>query len=170
MAVVFRHFVRQVQRDVAGRETWWLGFLRTCKGIKARPCSLFLGLLRLPAAVARQAARREDVDALVKELVAMADHVESKLVDEENIDDEELEEGFLLGVENQITKSLRMDVMAKTAENKKLKTALQEKEAALQEKEAALQEKYAENQRLKDEINRLKTRKIPSSPKPGHDA
>nr|MDO8086629.1 hypothetical protein [Candidatus Sigynarchaeum springense] len=171
LAAVIRRFVRLVQRDVVGREVWWLSFLRECKDIKARPCTSFLGLLRLPAVVARSATRRADFDVLVKELVEMADGTESKLLDEEDIDEEELEEGFLFGVENKITKDLRRDVMSGIAENKKLKGALvekeatiQEKEATIQEKEATIQEKEAENQRLKDEIARLKRKGISRAP------
>ncbi|MBN2153543.1 MAG: hypothetical protein JW839_18960, partial [Candidatus Lokiarchaeota archaeon] len=157
LAALIRRFVRLVQRDVAGRDVWWLSFLRACKGIKSRPCSFFLGFLRLPAAVARAATLKADVDALVKELVEMADHAESKLLDDEDIDEEELEEGFLFGVENKVTRELRKDMLAKIAENEKLKTALQQKEATLQQKEA-------ENQRLKNEIERLKDKTKPHEP------
>jgi hypothetical protein len=142
LAKIVRHFVRQVQRDTAGREVWWLGFLRGCKGIKARPCSTFLGLLQVHAEVARAATRKADLDALVKEIVTMAEETESKVIDEEDIDDDELEEGFLFGVENQVTKSLRKDVIAKNKEIKQLKLAAREKDA--------------DNQRLRAEIERLK--------------
>jgi hypothetical protein len=176
LAKVVRKFLRQVQRDKAGREVWWLGFLRECKGIKARPCSTFLGLLQVHAEVARDATRKADLDALVKEIVIMAEETESKVIDEEDIDDDELEEGFLFGVENQVTKSLRTDVIAKNKEITLLKLAaqakevsynatiqekdatIQEKDATIQEKDATIQEKDAENQRLRAEIERLKRR------------
>jgi hypothetical protein len=132
--------------------------LRECKGIKARPCSTFLGLLQVPAEVARAATRKADLDALVKEIVIMAEETETKVIDEEDIDDDELEEGFLFGVENQVTKSLRADVIAMNKENTRLKIAVREKEVALKEKEVALQEKEADNQRLRAENERLKSR------------
>ncbi|MEX2682123.1 MAG: hypothetical protein Q6373_011015 [Candidatus Sigynarchaeota archaeon] len=163
LAMVIRRFVRLVKGDDAGRDVWWLSFLRACKGIKARPCSFFLGLLQLPARVARAATRKADIDVLVKELVEMADHAESKLLDDEDIDEDELEEGFLFGVENKVTRELRKDVLAKITENKRLKSALQQKEAELKQKEAELKQKEAElkqkeaeNQHLKREIDRLK--------------
>ena len=165
LAKVVRNFVRQIQRDTAGREVWWLGFLRGCKDIKARPCSTFLGLLQVHAEVARSATRKAELDALVKEIVTMVEETESKVIDEEDIDDDELEEGFLFGVENQITKSLRKDVIAKNKEIKHLKKVMQEKEVELQEKEVALQEKEgallekdADNRQLRAEIERLKSR------------
>jgi len=171
---VVRAFLREVQRDKAGRETWWLGFLRECKDIKGRRCSTFLGLLRIPAAAVRGAAGKAGIDALVKELVAMVEDAELKVIEEENIDDDELDEGFLFGVENKVVKRLRKDYIAKDAENKKLKakteqlnamlqetkTALQETKTALQETKTALQEKDAE-------IERLKADKGAVSKKPG---
>jgi len=106
------------------------------------------------------------IDVLIKELVAMVEDAESKVIKEEGIDDDELEEGFLFGVENKVVKRLRKDYIAKEAENKKIKAkteqldaALQEKDAAIQEKDAAIQEKDAENQRLRAEIERLKADK-----------
>jgi hypothetical protein len=92
---------------------------------------------------------------LVKEIVIMAEETESKVIDEEDIDDDELEEGFLFGVENQVTKSLRTDVIAKNKENTRLRL---EARLLLQEKDAALQEKDAVIQRLRAEIERLKSR------------
>jgi hypothetical protein len=135
--------------------------------------------LQVHAEVARDATRKADLDALVKEIVIMAEETESKVIEEEDIDDDELEEGFLFGVENQVTKSLRTDVIAKYKENTRLKlaarakdatiqekdialqekdVALKEKDIALQEKDVALKEKDADNQRLRAEIERLKSR------------
>ena len=159
MGKVVRAFLREVQRDKAGRETWWLGFLRECKDIKDRRCSTFLGLLRVPAAAVHGAAGKAGIDVLIKELVAMVEDAESKVIKEEGIDDDELEEGFLFGVENKVVKRLRKDYIAKEAENKKLKAKTEQLDAALQEKDAAIQEKDAENQRLRAEIERLKADK-----------
>ena len=152
LALVIRNFVRKVQRDPAGRDTWWLAFLRASKGIKTRAWSKYLGLLRLPAAVARAATRKADFSALIQELVDMADHAESELVDEENIDQDELEEGFLFGVENQVTQSLRKEVVAKAK--------------ALKRSKAEIQQKDAELQRLREENDRLKNEQRDSSTKP----
>jgi hypothetical protein len=88
----------------------------------------------------------------------MAEETESKVIDEEDIDDDELDEGFLFGVENQVTKSLRTDVIAKNKENTRLRLAARAKDATILEKDAALQEKDAVIQRLRAEIERLKSR------------
>ncbi|HME55519.1 MAG TPA: hypothetical protein VKM55_25160 [Candidatus Lokiarchaeia archaeon] len=157
LALVIRNFVRKVQRDVAGRDAWWLAFLRASKGIKTRACSKYLGLLRLPAAVARTTTRKADFSALIQELVDMADHAESELVDEENIDEDELEEGFLFGVENQVTQSLRKEVIAKTKALKQSNAEIQQKDAEIQQDKAEIQQKDAEIQRLREENRRLKS-------------
>jgi hypothetical protein len=151
LAAAVRHFLRQVHGDVAGRDIWWLCFLRACKGIKTRACSTYLGLMRLPAAVARAATRKADFNALAKELVNMADDAESKLVGEEDLDEDELEEGFLFGVENQVTKSLRKEVIDKNKDLKRKNAELQRKDAELQRKDAENQRLCEENERLKDE-------------------
>ena len=156
LALVIRNFVRKVQRDVAGRDTWWLVFLRASKGIKSRACSKYLGLLRLPAAIARAATQKADFSALIQELVDMADHAESELVDEENIDVDELEEGFLFGVENQVTQSLRKEVIAKAKALERSKAEIQQKDAEIQQDKAEIQQKNAEIQQDKAEIQRLR--------------
>jgi septal ring factor EnvC (AmiA/AmiB activator) len=104
----------------------------------------------------------------------MVEDAEMKVIEEENIDDDELDEGFLFGVENKVVKRLRKDYIAKDAENKKLKAkteqldaALQETKTALHEKDVALHEKDVALQEKDAEIERLKADKGAVSKKPG---
>ena len=93
----------------------------------------------------------------------MSDKAESKLVEEEDIDEDELEEGFLFGVENQVTQSLRKDVVATAkalkkaiAESKQKDAELQQVKAENQQVKAESLQKDAELQQLREELARLK--------------
>ena len=148
-----------IVKDRAGRAIWWLVFLRECKNIKGRGCFRFLGLLRAEARVVKDAVARGRKADLVQEAMTMVQDAEQEVIDEEDMDEDELEEGFLYGVENQIVKRLRADVIEKDEIIEERNELLEKKDEIIEERnelleknEALLVEKNTEIERLKEEL------------------
>lgn len=134
-------FLDEVATDDAGREEWWLAFLRECKDIKGRPCSRFLAILRVTAATVKPLMRRGRKAALLWDVMDLVENTERELIEREHLEPEELDGDFLFGCENQITTMLRRELTEKEAVIAEKEAVIAKKEAVIAEKDSRLAEK-----------------------------
>ena len=146
----FNKFLGKILAESPRRQSWWFIYLRECKVINDRRCYKFLGLIHLDADRIRN--RLENLKwrkEFVQKVRVNMQRAEQRIIAQEQILPEELVEEGLFGVENQITYSLRADIIALIADNEAKDSEIASNKAKMVTDKAEMAADKAEIARLK---------------------